>query len=112
MKDLEQELKTLQFKYDLLKKVQEENFSLLKNSLEDKTAQILLAEDTLMECWAKEKDLLQELKEALLELKIWKTHAHTQKPNEDKMMEMVKHYIKLNEELEEKLSRIPPAKDF
>ena len=110
MKELEEELKVLQFKYDLLKKVQEGNFSSLKESLEEKTAQIILAEDTLMECWAKEKELLQELKEALLELKIWKTHAQTQKPNEDKMMEMVKHYIKLNEELEEKLSKVPPSK--
>ena len=103
--NLELELKTLQFKYDLLLKTQEENFISLKESLEEKTAQIIIAEDSLRECWTKEKDLLQELKEALLELKIWKKHAHKQKPNEDKMMEMVKFYRELSEELEKKLSK-------
>ena len=78
MKDLELELKTLQFKYDLLKKVQEETPEKIMHELEDKEA----------------------------ELQMWKRYAYKLKPREDKMMKMVKFYRELNEELEEKLSKL------
>jgi|TARA_B110000438_G_C15675016_1_gene589843 hypothetical protein len=77
MKDLEQELKTLQFKYDLLKKIQKETSNQIKKEL--------------------------ALKEK--ELQIWKDYAYKVKPREDKMMQMVKRYTKLNEELEEKIAK-------
>ena len=78
MKDLELELKTLQFKYDLLKKVQEETPEMIMQDLEDKEA----------------------------ELQMWKDYAYKLKPREDKMMRMVKFYRELNEVLEEKLSKL------
>ena len=77
MKALEQELKTLQFKYDLLKKIQEGNSDHIKKEL--------------------------ALKEK--ELQMWKDYAYKQKPREDKMMKTVERYIKLNEELEEKIAK-------
>jgi len=40
MKDIELELKTLQFKYDLLKKVQEETPEKIMHELEDKEAEL------------------------------------------------------------------------
>ena len=78
MKDLELELKTLQFKYDLLKKVQEETPEMIMHELKDKEA----------------------------ELQMWKDYAYKLKPREDKMMKMVQFYRELNEELEEKLSKL------
>ena len=103
--ELELELKTLQFKYDLLKKTQEGSLRLLGKSLISKIDQIILAEKSLMKCWGKEKELLQELKETLLELQVWKKHAHKQKPNEDRMRKTIQHFIERNDELEEKLSQ-------
>ena len=82
MKDLELELKTLQFKYDLLKKVQEETPEKIMHELEDKEA----------------------------ELQMWKRYAYKLKPREDKMMKMVKFYRELNEELEEKLNKVSSLK--
>ena len=78
MKELEQELKILQFKYDLLKKVQEGTPEYIKKEL--------------------------ELKET--ELKMWKDYAYKLKPREDKMMQTIERYIKLNEELERKIERL------
>ena len=78
MKDLALELKTLQFKYDLLKKVQEETPEKIMYELEDKEA----------------------------ELQMWKDNAYKLKPREDRMMKMVQFYRELNEELEEKLSKL------
>ena len=78
MEDLELELKTLQFKYDLLKKVQEETPEKIMYELEDKEA----------------------------ELQMWKDNAYKLKPREDRMMKMVQFYRELNEELEEKLSKL------
>ena len=78
MKDLEQELKTLQFKYDLLKKIQKgipEYF------------------------W-------EELESKEMEVQMWKDYAYKLKPREDKMMQTVERYIKLNEELERKIERL------
>ena len=80
MKDLELELKTLQFKYDLLKKVQEET-----------------------------PEIMMEDKEE--EVQMWKRYAYKLKPREDRMMRMVQFYRELNEELEEKLSKVSPIKD-
>ena len=40
MKDLELELKTLQFKYDLLKKTQEETPEKIMHELKDKEAEL------------------------------------------------------------------------
>ena len=84
MKDLELELKTLQFKYDLLKKTQEETPEMIIHELKDKEA----------------------------ELQMWKRYAYKLKPREDKMMRMVKFYRELNEELEEKLSNISVARQL
>ena len=78
MKDIELELKTLQFKYDLLKKVQEETPEKIMHELEDKEA----------------------------ELQMWKRYAYKLKPREDRMMKMVQFYRELNEELEEKIYKL------
>ena len=77
MKDLELELKTLQFKYDLLKKTQEETPEMIMNELEDKEA----------------------------ELQMWKGYAYKLKPREDRMMKVVQFYRELNEELEDKIAK-------
>lgn len=77
MKELEQELKTLQFKYDLLKKVQEGTPEYIKKEL--------------------------ELKET--ELKMWKDYAYKLKPREDKLREYIQYLSKINEELSEKISK-------
>ena len=78
MKDLEQELKTLQFKYDLLKNIQKgipEYF------------------------W-------EELESKEIEVQMWKDYAYKLKPREDKMMQTIERYIKLNEQLERKIERL------
>ena len=106
MNDLELELKTLQFKYDLLKKTQEGSLRLLGESLVSKIDQLILAKKSLMECWGKEKELLQELKETLLELQMWKKHAHKQKPNEDRMRKTIQYFIRRNDALEEELAKV------
>ena len=83
MKDLEQELKTLQFKYDLLKKIQKgipEYF------------------------W-------EELESKEIEVQMWKDYAYKLKPREDKLREYIQYLSKINEELEEKLSKVPSSKD-
>tara|TARA_B100001175_G_C19100552_1_gene444904 strand:- start:332 stop:577 length:246 start_codon:yes stop_codon:yes gene_type:complete len=81
MKDLEQELKTLQFKYDLLKKIQKgipEYF------------------------W-------EELESKEIEVQMWRDYAYKLKPREDKLREYIQYLSKINEELEEKLSKAPPS---
>ena len=76
MKDLEQELKTLQFKYDLLKNIQKGTPEYIKKEL--------------------------ELKET--ELKMWKDYAYKLKPREDKLREYIQYLSKINEGLEEKMA--------
>tara|TARA_B100000575_G_C22620330_1_gene385093 strand:+ start:280 stop:522 length:243 start_codon:yes stop_codon:yes gene_type:complete len=78
MKDLEQELKTLQFKYDFLKKIQKGIPEYFWKELESKE----------------------------IEVQMWKDYAYKLKPREDKMMKTVERYIKLNEELERKIERL------
>ena len=78
MKDLEQELKTLQFKYELLKKIQKGISEYFWEELESKE----------------------------IEVQIWKDYAYKLKPREDKMMQTIERYIKLNEELERKIERL------
>ncbi len=78
MKDLEQELKTLQFKYDLLKKIQKGISEYFWEELESKE----------------------------IEVQMWKDYAYKLKPREDKMMQTIERYIKLNEELERKIERL------
>ena len=106
MKDLELELKTLQFKYDLLKKTQEGSLRLLGESLVSKIDQLILTEEHLSDGWKREEKLLQEFKETLLELQMWKKHAHKLKPNEDRMRKTIQYFIRRNDELEEKLSKL------
>ena len=113
MKDLELELKTLQFKYDLLKKTQEGSLGLLGESLVSKIDQLILTEEHLSEGWKREeklvqdlKETLQELKETLLELQMWKKHAHKQKPNEDRMRKTIQYFIRRNDALEEELAKV------
>tara|TARA_Y100000766_G_C18553810_1_gene434290 strand:+ start:292 stop:534 length:243 start_codon:yes stop_codon:yes gene_type:complete len=78
MKDLEQELKTLQFKYDLLKKIQKGISEYFWEELESKE----------------------------IEVQMWKDYAYKLKPREDKMMQTIERYIKLNEQLERKIERL------
>jgi hypothetical protein len=78
MKDLELELKTLQFKYELLKKTQAGTPEYIEKELE----------------------LIKR------ELKLWKDYAYKLKPREDKMREYIQYLSKNNEELEEKLSKL------
>lgn len=78
MKDLEQELKTLQFKYELLKKIQKGISEYFWEELESKE----------------------------IEVQMWKDYAYKLKPREDKMMQTIERYIKLNEELERKIERL------
>ena len=78
MKDLEQELKTLQFKYDLLKKIQKGISEYFWEELESKEIEVLM----------------------------WKDYAYKLKPREDKMMQTIERHIKLNEELERKIERL------
>ena len=80
MKELEEELKVLQFKYDLLKNIQKGTPEYIKKEL--------------------------ELKET--ELKMWKDYAYKLKPREDKLREYIEYLSKINEELEEKLSKTNP----
>tara|TARA_B110000263_G_C15144782_1_gene435005 strand:+ start:530 stop:805 length:276 start_codon:yes stop_codon:yes gene_type:complete len=75
--ELELELKTLQFKYDLLKKVQE------------KTPELMV----------------EEIKIKEEELQMWKGYACKQKPREDRMKKIIQRYIKENEKLVERLSK-------
>ena len=105
MKDLELELKTLQFKYDLLKKTQEGSLRLLGESLVSKIDQLILTEEHLSEGWEREEKLVKDLKETLLELQMWKKHAHKQKPNEDRMRKTIQYFIRRNDALEEELSQ-------
>jgi len=79
--DLELELKTLQFKYDLLKKTHEGSLRLLAKSLVSKIDQLILAKKSLIKGWKKEEKLLLELKEALIELRVWKKKAYKQEPD-------------------------------
>ena len=74
-------VKTLQFKYDLLKKIQKgipEYF------------------------W-------EELESKEIEVQMWRDYAYKLKPREDKLREYIQYLSKINEELEEKLSKAPPS---
>ena len=87
--DLELELKTLQFKYDLLKKTHEGSLRLLAKSLVSKIDQLILAKKSLIKGWKKEEKLLLELKEALIELRVWKKKAYKQEPDNPYIIESI-----------------------
>tara|TARA_B110000116_G_C16433828_1_gene401747 strand:+ start:295 stop:570 length:276 start_codon:yes stop_codon:yes gene_type:complete len=82
MRKLELELKTLQFKYDLLKKVQEKIPELM----------------------------VEEMKIKEEELQMWKSYACKQKPREDRMRKTIQHYINENKKLSERVSNYKQEK--
>ena len=82
MRKLELELKTLQFKYDLLKKVQEKIPELM----------------------------VEEMKIKEEELQMWKSYACKQKSREDRMRKTIQHYINENKKLSERVSKYKQEK--
>ena len=48
----------------------------------------------------------EELESKEIEVQMWKDYAYKLKPREDKMMQTIERYIKLNEELERKIERL------